>query len=36
MNYWTEKLIQMVLGVVCIWYILWVTDTLHMMMGWPY
>ena len=36
MNRYIEAGIKAILLLVCTVYVLWVTDTLHIMMGWPY
>ena len=36
MNRYIETSLKAILFVVCTVYVLWVTDTLHIMMGWPY
>jgi FtsH-binding integral membrane protein len=36
MNRYIEAGIKAILLLVCTVYVLWVTDTIHIMMGWPY
>jgi len=36
MNRYIESGIKAILFIISAVYILWVTDTLHIMMGWPY
>jgi len=36
MNRYIEAGIKAILFMMCTVYVLWVTDTIHIMMGWPY
>ena len=36
MNRYIETSLKAIMFVVCTVYVLWVTDTIHIMMGWPY
>ena len=36
MNRYVETSLKAILFVVCTVYVLWVTDTIHIMLGWPY